>query len=321
MKKVIITGGAGFIGTSLVKALLDNDVEKILIIDDLSTGSKSNLDNLLSNKKIEFIESRIEDINNIDELFENYDFCYHLAAGVGVQYIMDNLSESLLTNILATHKVLEACQVNNLPVLLTSTSEVYGVAEDKVWTEETKSLIGPTTKLRWSYAASKMIDEFIALSLYEEGKISPIIVRLFNIIGPNQLSKYGMVVPRFIEAAVNDEDILIHGDGSQSRSFTWVDDVVTYLIKLAELKAYGEIFNIGQTEEITIEELAKLIIEKSNSNSKIIFKSHEEVFGKSFEDPKRRTPGIDKIVEFTGIQPSKNIEFMIENIINHKQKS
>ena len=321
MKKVIITGGAGFIGTSLVKALLDNDIEKILIIDDLSTGSKSNLDNLLSNKKIEFIESRIEDINNIDELFENYDFCYHLAAGVGVQYIMDNLSDSLLTNILATHKVLEACQVNNLPVLLTSTSEVYGVAEDKVWTEETKSLIGPTTKLRWSYAASKMIDEFIALSLYEEGKISPIIVRLFNIIGPNQLSKYGMVVPRFIEAAVNDEDILIHGDGSQSRSFTWVDDVVTYLIKLAELKAYGEIFNIGQTEEITIEELAKLIIEKSNSNSKIIFKSHEEVFGKSFEDPKRRTPGIDKIVEYTGIQPSKNIEFMIENIINHKQNS
>ena len=321
MKKVIITGGAGFIGTSLVKALLDNDIEKILIIDDLSTGSKSNLDNLLSNKKIEFIESRIEDINNIDELFENYDFCYHLAAGVGVQYIMDNLSESLLTNILATHKILEACQANNLPVLLTSTSEVYGVAEDKVWTEETKSLIGPTTKLRWSYAASKMIDEFIALSLYEEGKISPIIVRLFNIIGPNQLSKYGMVVPRFIEAAVNDEDILIHGDGSQSRSFTWVDDVVTYLIKLAELKAYGEIFNIGQTEEITIEELAKLIIEKSNSNSKIIFKSHEEVFGKSFEDPKRRTPGIDKIVEFTGIQPSKNIEFMIENIINHKQNS
>ena len=321
MKNVsLVTGGAGFLGSHMVDLLLKKK-HKVIVIDDLSTGSKSNLDNLLSNKKIEFIESRIEDINNIDELFENYDFCYHLAAGVGVQYIMDNLSESLLTNILATHKVLEACQVNNLPVLLTSTSEVYGVAEDKVWTEETKSLIGPTTKLRWSYAASKMIDEFIALSLYEEGKISPIIVRLFNIIGPNQLSKYGMVVPRFIEAAVNDEDILIHGDGSQSRSFTWVDDVVTYLIKLAELKAYGEIFNIGQTEEITIEELAKLIIEKSNSNSKIIFKSHEEVFGKSFEDPKRRTPGIDKIVEFTGIQPSKNIEFMIENIINHKQNS
>ena len=318
MKKVIITGGAGFIGTSLVKALLDNDIEKILIIDDLSTGSKSNLDNLLSNKKIEFIESRIEDINNIDELFENYDFCYHLAAGVGVQYIMDNLSESLLTNILATHKVLEACQVNNLPVLLTSTSEVYGVAEDKVWTEETKSLIGPTTKLRWSYAASKMIDEFIALSLYEEGKISPIIVRLFNIIGPNQLSKYGMVVPRFIEAAVNDEDILIHGDGSQSRSFTWVDDVVTYLIKLAELKAYGEIFNIGQPEEISIKNLAELIISKTNSQSKIEYITHEEEYGKAFEDPMRRTPGIEKIVSLTGRKPTKKLDEMIEEIIKHK---
>ena len=171
MKKIIVTGGAGFIGTSLVKALLRNDVEKILIIDDLSTGSKSNLDNLLSDNKIEFIHSKIEDIENINKVFQNYDFCYHLAAGVGVQYIMDNLSDSLLTNILATHKVLEACQANNLPVLLTSTSEVYGVAEDKVWTEETKSLIGPTTKLRWSYAASKMIDEFIALSLYEEKKV------------------------------------------------------------------------------------------------------------------------------------------------------
>ena len=321
MKKIIVTGGAGFIGTSLVKALLKNDVEKILIIDDLSTGSKSNLDNLLTDNKIEFIQSKIEDIENINKVFQNYDFCYHLAAGVGVQYIMDNLSDSLLTNILATHKVLGACQANNLPVLLTSTSEVYGVAEDKVWTEETKSLIGPTTKLRWSYAASKMIDEFIALSLYEEKKVSPIIVRLFNIIGPNQLSKFGMVVPRFIEAAINDEDILIHGDGSQSRSFTWVDDVVTYLIKLAELKAYGEIFNIGQTEEITIKELAELIIEKSNSNSNIIYKSHEEVFGKSFEDPNRRTPGIEKIVEFTGIKPSKNIEFMVENIINYKQNN
>ncbi|MFL2671208.1 MAG: NAD-dependent epimerase/dehydratase family protein [Candidatus Actinomarina sp.] len=156
---------------------------------------------------------------------------------------------------------------------------------------------------------------------FKEGKVSPIVVRLFNIIGPNQLSKYGMVVPRFIEAAINDEDILIHGDGSQSRSFTWVEDVVTYLIKLAELKAYGEIFNIGQTEEISIKELAELIIEKSNSNSNIIFKSHEEIFGNSFEDPKRRTPGIEKIIEITGIKPSKNIEFMIENIINHKQNN
>ena len=319
MKKIIITGGAGFIGSSLVQALLEKDVENLLIIDDLSTGSESNISSFLNDKRIEFINSKIEDIENLDSLFSSYDFCYHLAAGVGVQYIMDNLSDSLLTNILATHKVFEACQATNIPVLLTSTSEVYGVAEDDIWTEETKSLIGPTTKLRWSYAASKMIDEFIALSLYEEGKISPIIVRLFNIIGPNQLSKYGMVVPKFIEAAIKDEDILIYGDGSQSRSFTWVEDVVNYLIKLAEIKAYGEIFNIGQTEEITIKKLAELIILKTNSNSKIIYKSHEDVFGKAFEDPKRRTPGIDKIIEFTGMKPTKNIEFMVENIVNSKK--
>ena len=321
MKKVIVTGGAGFIGSNLVKKLLDLNVEKLLIIDDLSTGNESNISSIVSDERVEFLNSKIEDIESINELFEDYDFCYHLAAGVGVQYIMDNLSESLLTNILATHKVLEACQANGLPVLLTSTSEVYGVAEDDVWTEETKSLIGPTSKLRWSYAASKMIDEFIALSLFEEGKVSPIIVRLFNIIGPNQLSKYGMVVPRFIESALEDKDILIHGDGSQSRSFTWVDDVVNYLIKLAEVKAYGEVFNIGQTEEISIKNLAELIIEQTNSNSQIIFKSHEEVFGKSFEDPKRRTPGIDKIIEFTGMKPTKNIEFMIENIINFKKNN
>ena len=319
MKKIIITGGAGFIGSSLVQALLEKDVENLLIIDDLSTGSESNISSFLNDERIEFINSKIEDIEKLDSLFSSYDFCYHLAAGVGVQYIMDNLSDSLLTNILATHKVFEACQATNIPVLLTSTSEVYGVAEDDIWTEETKSLIGPTNKLRWSYAASKMIDEFIALSLYEEGKISPIIVRLFNIIGPNQLSKYGMVVPKFIEAALKDEDILIHGDGSQSRSFTWVEDVVNYLIKLAEIKAYGEIFNIGQTEEITIKNLAELVILKTNSNSKIIYKSHEDVFGKAFEDPKRRTPGIDKIIEFTGMKPTKNIEFMVENIVDSKK--
>ncbi len=321
MKKVIVTGGAGFIGSNLVKKLLDLNVEKLLIIDDLSTGNESNISSIVSDERVQFLNSKIEDIESINELFEDYDFCYHLAAGVGVQYIMDNLSESLLTNILATHKVLEACQANGLPVLLTSTSEVYGVAEDDVWTEDTKSLIGPTTKLRWSYAASKMIDEFIALSLFEEGKVSPIIVRLFNIIGPNQLSKYGMVVPRFIESALEDKDILIHGDGSQSRSFTWVDDVVNYLIKLAEVKAYGEVFNIGQTEEISIKNLAELIIKKTNSNSQIIYKSHEEVFGKAFEDPKRRTPGIDKIIEFTGMKPTKNIEFMVENIINFKKNN
>ena len=316
MKKIIVTGGAGFIGSHLVKKLIDNGAEEILVIDDLSTGKAENIKDF---KEVEFINKKIEEIDNLAEVFNNFDFCYHLAAGVGVQYIMENLSKSLLTNIEGTHKVFEACKENDIPVLITSTSEIYGTSEEKEWSEETKSLIGPTTKLRWSYAASKMIDEFLALSEFEEGSLNPIVVRLFNIIGPNQLPDFGMVVPKFIDAALNDEPITIHGDGSQSRSFTWVEDVVEYFIKLAEMKAYGEIFNIGQTEEITIKELAELIIKTVKSESEIIYKDHEEIFGKKFEDPKRRTPNIDKIVEYTGIKPSKNIESMIKEIVQNNK--
>ena len=316
MKKIIVTGGAGFIGSHLVKKLIDNGAEKILVIDDLSTGKAENIKDF---EEVEFLNKKIEEIDNLAEVFNNFEFCYHLAAGVGVQYIMENLSKSLLTNIEGTHKVFEACKKNNIPVLITSTSEIYGTSEEKEWSEETKSLIGPTTKLRWSYAASKMIDEFLALSEFEEGSLNPIVVRLFNIIGPNQLPDFGMVVPKFIDAALNDEPITIHGDGSQSRSFTWVEDVVEYFIKLAEMKAYGEIFNIGQTEEITIKELAELIIKTVKSDSEIIYKDHEGIFGKKFEDPKRRTPNIDKIVEYTGIKPSKNIESMIKEIVQNNK--
>ena len=316
MKKFIVTGGAGFIGSHLVKKLIDNGAEKILVIDDLSTGK---LDNINDFAEVEFKNKKIEEIDNLDELFKDYEFCYHLAAGVGVQYIMDNLSKSLLTNIEGTHKVFEACKKSNIPVLITSTSEIYGTSEEKEWSEETKSLIGPTSKLRWSYAASKMIDEFLALSEYEEGTLNPIIVRLFNIIGPNQLPDFGMVVPKFIHAALNNEPIVIHGDGNQSRSFTWVEDVVEYFVKLAELKAYGEIFNIGQTEEISINDLAELIINSTNSSSKVIYKKHEEIFGNKFEDPNRRTPNIDKIIKFTGIKPSMNIEEMIKDIVAYKK--
>ena len=316
MKNIIVTGGAGFIGSHLVKKLIDNGVEKILVIDDLSTGK---LDNINAFREVKFENKKIEEIDNLDELFKDYEFCYHLAAGVGVQYIMENLSKSLLTNIEGTHKVFEACKKNNIPVLITSTSEIYGTSEEKEWSEETKSLIGPTTKLRWSYAASKMIDEFLALSEFEEDNLNPIIVRLFNIIGPNQVADFGMVVPKFIDSALKDEPITIHGDGNQSRSFTWVQDVVEYFIKLAELKAYGEIFNIGQTEEISINDLAQLIIRTTGSTSEIVYKKHEEIFGNKFEDPNRRTPNIDKIIKFTGIKPSMKIEDMIKEIVAYKK--
>ena len=316
LKRIVITGGAGFIGSNLAKKFLSEGAEQILIIDDLSTGNKNNLAGL---DKIEFIESRIEDVNNLEKLVSGYDFCFHLAAGVGVQYIMENVSKALLTNIEATHIIIQACKANNTPMLITSTSEVYGTSNEDVWTEETKSLIGPPTKLRWSYAASKLIDEFLVLSEYNDKNLNPIVVRLFNIIGPNQVSDFGMVVPKFIEAALNNKDLIIHGKGNQTRSFTWVNDVIEYFYLLSNKKLYGEIYNIGQTEEISIKELAELIIKLSNSNSKIVYKTHEEVYGSKFEDPMRRTPSIDKIVEATGYKPSMVIPNMIKEIIEYKK--
>ena len=321
LKKVVITGGAGFIGSNLIRKLIEKDIEKILVIDDLSTGNIDNISEFKDNNLIEFVESRVEDCQNLNSLIEGYDFCFHLAAGVGVQYIMENVSKALLTNIEGTHKIIESCKVNGIPLLLTSTSEVYGVSDDPIWTEESKSLIGPPTKLRWSYAASKLIDEFLALSEFNDGKLNPIIVRLFNIIGNNQLSKFGMVVPKFIEAALENKPLIIHGDGTQTRSFTWVGDVVNYFYLLAEKQLYGEIFNIGQTEEISIKNLAEMIIEETDSKSEIIFKTHKEVYGEKFEDPMRRTPSIKKIVDATDYLPTMTIPEMIREIINYKKLS
>ena len=317
LQKVVITGGAGFIGSNLISHLYENGTDEILIIDDFSTGSRKNIDHF-NNLKI--IDSRIEDIVDLESKLEGYDFCFHLAAGVGVKYIMDNVSKALNTNIQATHKIFNACSQMNVPILITSTLEVYGVSNDPVWTEESKSLLGPPTKLRWSYATSKLIDEFMALAEFNDGNLNPIIVRLFNIIGSNQSSEFGMVVPKFVEAALENRDIIIHGSGDQTRSFTWVGDVVNYFRELALLKPYGEIFNIGQPEEVSIKNLAELVIKKSNSSSKIKFISHEEEYGKAFEDPMRRTPGIDKIVSLTGIRPSKKLEEMIEEIIEFKKQ-
>ena len=317
LQKVVITGGAGFIGSNLISHLYENGTDEVLIIDDFSTGSHKNIEHF-NNLKI--IDSRVEDIADLESKLEGYDFCFHLAAGVGVKYIMDNVSKALNTNIQATHKIFNACSQMNVPILITSTSEVYGVSNDPVWTEESKSLLGPPTKLRWSYATSKLIDEFMALAEFNDGNLNPIIVRLFNIIGSNQSSEFGMVVPKFVEAALENRDIIIHGSGEQTRSFTWVGDVVNYFRELALLKPYGEIFNIGQPEEVSIKNLAELVIKKSNSSSKIKFISHEEEYGKAFEDPMRRTPGINKIVSLTGIRPSKKLDEMIEEIIEFKKQ-
>ena len=314
IKSAVVTGGAGFIGSHLIDKLIDEGCKKILVIDDLSTGSRMNVEEHINSKNITFVHKRVEDLQDLEEETKGYDACFHLAAGVGVKYIMNNISAALLTNIEATHKIIEACSVNNIPLLITSTSEVYGVSADEVWNEETRSLIGPPTKLRWSYAASKLIDEFLALAEYENGNLNPIIVRLFNIIGPRQVGKFGMVVPTFIEQAQKNEPLLIHGDGEQSRSFTWVGDVVGAFVKLVQAEKYGEIFNIGHTEEVKINELAQIVISVNKSESKINTIPHEEVYGKSFDDPKRRTPDISKIRKAINYAPTKTLEEMIREI-------
>jgi len=317
LKKIVITGGAGFIGSNLAKKFLSEGAEKILIIDDLSTGNKSNLDGL---DKIEFIQSRIEDIKDLDKLVSGYDFCFHLAAGVGVQYIMENVSKALLTNIEGTHIIIEACKANNMPMLITSTSEVYGTSTEEVWTEETKSLIGPPTKLRWSYAASKLIDEFLVLSEYNDNNLNPIVVRLFNIIGPNQVSDFGMVVPKFVEAALNNEDLIIHGKGEQTRSFTWVGDVIEYFYLLSNKKLYGEIYNIGQTEEISIKELAHRIITLSKSNSHIAFISFDNS-SRNRKEIINRAPDISKATEILGYKPKISLDDGLTRVITKHSKS
>ena len=314
ISSAIITGGAGFIGSHLIDALLNDGCSKILVIDDLSTGKKRNIEKHIKSGNVELINKKVEDVEDIKGEIKGYDICFHLAAGVGVQYIMENVSSSLLTNIEATHKMIEACSENQIPLLLTSTSEVYGVSTDEVWNEETRSLIGPPTKLRWSYATSKLIDEFLALSEYESGNLKPIIVRLFNIIGPRQVGEFGMVVPKFIAQAQKGEALVVHGDGEQSRSFTWVGDVVSSFLKLAEAEVYGEIFNIGHPEEVTINELAKLIVEVNDSDSKIKKISHKEIYGEAFDDPRRRTPDISKIEKAINYKPSMTLEEMIREI-------
>jgi len=314
IKSAVITGGAGFIGSHLIDKLISEGCKKILVIDDLSTGKRMNIKDHINSKTIIFLHKRVEDLEDLDKKIKGYDVCFHLAAGVGVKYIMENISTALLTNIEGTHKMIKACSINKIPLLITSTSEVYGVSTDEIWNEETRSLIGPPTKLRWSYAASKLIDEFLALSEYNNGNLNAIIVRLFNIIGPRQVGEFGMVVPKFIEQAQKNEPLLVHGDGKQSRSFTWVGDAVDAFIKLVEAEEYGEIFNIGHTDEVNISELAELVIEINKSDSRIESVSHEKIYGKSFDDPKRRTPDISKIRKAIDYEPTMTLEEMIREI-------
>lgn len=317
MAKILITGGAGFIGSHLSDALL-NEGDEVFVIDDLSTGSLKNLEHLEQNKKFHIVIDTIVNKDTVDELAKECDCIYHLAAAVGVKYIIENPLLSLQTNIHGTEIVLECANRYKKKVLIASTSEVYGKHDHSPLKEQDNSIIGPTTIWRWSYSCAKAIDEFMALAYWREKKLPVVIVRFFNTVGPRQTGRYGMVIPRFIKQALLGHDITIYGDGKQSRSFTWVGDVVRGVIDLMNNPdAVGEVFNIGDGREISINELAKKIKKMTGSSSNIVNIPYEKAYEAGFEDMRRRVPDITKITKLTGYKPTVDLDEILRRTIEY----
>jgi UDP-glucose 4-epimerase len=317
--RILITGGAGFIGSHLAEAHLEKG-DDVYIIDDLSTGSMDNIrflqeDPAYKNK----IFVHINTILNHDILLELTGICdvvYHLAAAVGVQTILDKPLESIVTNIQGTEKVLGMCNKFKKRVLIASTSEVYGKHIHAPLVETDNIIYGPSSKFRWSYAASKLMDEFTALAHHRTNGLEVVITRLFNTVGPRQTGAYGMVIPRFVGQALKNEPITVFGDGTQTRTFTYVKDVVEALMVLmASDQSVGEVINIGGVEEISISELARKIIEMTESSSEIKLIPYEEAFGKDFEDMQRRVPSTEKLARIIGFAPDKSLEFILTRVI------
>lgn len=319
--KILITGGAGFIGSHLAEAHLRQD-DDVYIIDDLSTGSLNNIDHLQKDQRYQ--QSLFVNVNTIlhhDMMLELVGICdcvYHLAAAVGVQYILDNPLESIRTNIQGTEKVLELCNKFKKKVFIASTSEVYGKHMHAPLVETDNIIYGPSSKFRWSYAASKLMDEFSALAYHRTNGLKVVIARLFNTVGPRQTGAYGMVIPRFVGQALRNEPLTVYGDGKQTRTFTHVNDVVKALMGLMlKEEAIGEVFNIGGTEETTIFELAEKIIAKTGSDSEISLIPYEDAFEKDFEDMQRRVPGIEKLKKLIEFHPAYELDVILDDVIDY----
>jgi UDP-glucose 4-epimerase len=323
--KILVTGGAGFIGSYLVDKLIQEG-HHITVLDDLSTGTHENIKPFMKNKNFKFVLDSILNNEIVRELIEQCDEVYHLAAAVGVKYIMENPVSTIRTNIRGTENVLQHCSRYNKKVLLASTSEVYGKGmqlkkDNSGLDEDDDSIFGSTKIRRWSYATSKALDEFLGLAYHSEKNLPIIIVRFFNTVGPRQLGDYGMVIPTFVHRALMGDPIPVFGDGSQMRSFTYVEDVVGGVVKLmAHNEAIGHVFNMGNSNEITIKELAELIIKKTNSTSKINYIPFKEAYGYGFEDMKRRKPNISKLSALTGFAPTVGIDQILEKVIDHLKK-
>jgi UDP-glucose 4-epimerase len=316
--RVLVTGGAGFIGSHLVDALLARG-DEVWALDDLSTGNIRNLSAAITNPSCHFVEGSVMDANVVSGLVAQVDEVFHLAAAVGVKFVLDNPLRSLLTNIRGTEVVLEAAHQNgNKKVVLFSSSEVYGKGASIPFRESDDRLLGPTSVLRWSYAASKAVDEFLALGYFHERRLPVVVVRCFNTCGPRQSPHYGMVIPRFVERALANDPILVYGDGLQSRCFSSVHDVIRGVLMLAgEPKAYGEVFNIGTMEEVSVTELARRIKSLTDSTSEIENVEYEAIYGSRFEDMQRRVPDLAKIHSLVGYVPEVTLDQLLHETVEH----
>ena len=315
--RYLITGGAGFIGSHLAERLLEQG-ERVVLLDNLSTGSMENIRHLKGSEHLEYHLDGIENRQLLAELVDDADVIVHFAAAVGVKLIVESPVRTIETNVNGTQAVLEAACKKRKLVLIASTSEVYGKNINIPFTEEADLVLGPTTKGRWSYAASKALDEFLALSYWKEKKQPVIVVRFFNTVGPRQTGRYGMVLPNFVKRSLANEPIEVYGDGTQSRCFCDVRDTVESLLRLIPLdRAVGEVINIGNTEEVTIENLAKIVKQRTNSSSPIQFIPYDQAYEPGFEDMMRRVPSIDKLESFTGFRPQTSLAEIIDRVASY----
>jgi len=321
MTHALITGGAGFIGSHLAERLLNNG-HQVTVIDNLSTGSFENIQPLTSNPNFHYAIEDIRNIHVIDRLVSECDIIYHMAAAVGVEKIISEPINTIEVNIGGTETILQTARRYRRKVLIASTSEVYGKGVSFPFHEDDDSLLGPTIKSRWSYAASKAVDEFLALAYYQEVGLPVVIFRLFNTVGPRQMGQYGMVVPRFVQWALQGEPLRVYGDGQQQRCFGNVFDVVKAIYGLSESDdALGQVFNIGSNEEVTILQLAERVVERANSQSKIEIIPYEEAYSApGFEDFRRRVPSLEKIQGIIGWQPTTSLDETIDQIIAYYQE-
>jgi UDP-glucose 4-epimerase len=309
--RVLVTGGAGFIGSHLVERLL-SDGKAVTVIDDLSTGSLENLRAVRDHERLRVISSKISACADLARLVSEAESVYHLAAAVGVELVVRSPIHVLETNLHETEVILEAATEHRVPVLLTSTSEVYGKSQKPAFDEEDDLLIGPPHQARWSYACSKLMDEFLALAFAAERSLPVVIARLFNTVGPRQTGRYGMVLPRFIEAARNGQPLRVYGDGLQSRCFCYVRDTVEALVRLQNCpSARGQVFNVGSTDEISIRDLARRVIEQLGSSSTIEFVPYSQAYAPGFDDMRRRRPVVDKLAATIGFRPGTTLREII----------